>query len=108
MATTEKYTTVIELNSEQAKRNLDELRKKVESWKSALAEAREKKMDRGFIAAIKGGVRGRVHTNTQHLNTNTHFFLKVFRLKACAYGFFLYFCKIKHVSVYLYLLSELI
>ena len=27
MATTEKYTTVIELNSEQAKRNLDELRK---------------------------------------------------------------------------------
>jgi hypothetical protein len=28
MATTEKYTTVIELNAEQAKRNLDELRKK--------------------------------------------------------------------------------
>ena len=73
MATTEKYTTVIELNSEQAKRNLDELRKKVESWKSDLAEAREKKMGRGFIAAIKGGVRGRVHTNTQHLITNTHF-----------------------------------
>ena len=44
MATTEKYTTVIELNAEQAKRNLDELRKKVESWKSDLAEAREKKM----------------------------------------------------------------
>ena len=39
MATTEKYTTVIELNSEQAKRNLDELRKKVESWKSDLTEA---------------------------------------------------------------------
>ena len=53
MATTEKYTTVIELNSEQAKRNLDELRKKVESWKSDLAEAREKKMGRSFIAAIR-------------------------------------------------------
>lgn len=53
MATTEKYTTVIELNSEQAKRNLDELRKKVESWKSNLAEAREKKMGRSFIAAIR-------------------------------------------------------
>lgn len=53
MATTEKYTTVIELNSEQAKRNLDELRKKVESWKNDLAEAREKKMGRSFIAAIR-------------------------------------------------------
>lgn len=53
MATTEKYTTVIELNSEQAKRNLDELRRKVESWKSDLAEAREKKMGRSFIAAIR-------------------------------------------------------
>lgn len=53
MATTEKYTTVIELNSEQAKRNLDELRRKVESWKSDLAEAREKKMGRNFIAAIR-------------------------------------------------------
>ena len=53
MATTEKYTTVIEINSEQAKRNLDELRKKVESWKSDLAEAREKKMGRSFIAAIR-------------------------------------------------------
>ena len=53
MATTEKYTTVIELNSEQAKRNLDELRKKVESWKSDLAEAKEKKMGRSFIAAIR-------------------------------------------------------
>lgn len=53
MATTEKYTTVIELNSEQAKRNLDELRKKVESWKSDLAEAREKKMGKSFIAAIR-------------------------------------------------------
>ena len=52
MATTEKYTTVIELNSEQAKRNLDELRKKVESWKSDLAEARENKMGKSFIAAI--------------------------------------------------------
>ena len=53
MATTERYTTVIELNSEQAKRNLDELRKKVESWKSDLAEAREKKMGKSFIAAIR-------------------------------------------------------
>ena len=53
MATTERYTTVIELNSEQAKRNLDELRRKVESWKSNLAEAREKKMGRSFIAAIR-------------------------------------------------------
>ena len=53
MATTEKYTTVIELNSEQAKRNLDELRRKVESWKSDLAEAREKKMGKSFIAAIR-------------------------------------------------------
>ena len=53
MATTEKYTTVIELNAEQAKRNLDELRKKVESWKSDLAEAREKKMGKNFIAAIR-------------------------------------------------------
>lgn len=53
MATTEKYTTVIELNSEQAKRNLDELRRKVESWKSDLAEAKEKKMGRNFIAAIR-------------------------------------------------------
>ena len=53
MATTEKYTTVIELNSEQAKRNLDELRKKVESWKSDLAEARENKMGKSFIAAIR-------------------------------------------------------
>ena len=32
MATTEKYTTVIELNSEQAKRNLDELRRKAAEW----------------------------------------------------------------------------
>ena len=53
MATTEKYTTVIELNSEQAKRNLDELRRKVESWKSDLEEARQKKMGRSFIAAIR-------------------------------------------------------
>lgn len=53
MATTEKYTTVIELNSEQAKRQLDELRKKVESWKSDLAEAREKKMGKSFIAALR-------------------------------------------------------
>ena len=45
MATTEKYTTVIELNSEQAKRSLDELRRKVESWKSDLAEAKEKRCE---------------------------------------------------------------
>jgi TP901 family phage tail tape measure protein len=53
MATTERYTTVIELNSEQAKRTLDELKRKVESWKSDLAEAREKKMGKSFINAIK-------------------------------------------------------
>ena len=53
MATTEKYTTVIELNSEQAKHQLDELRKKVKSWKNDLAEAREKKMGKSFIAAIR-------------------------------------------------------
>lgn len=53
MATTEKYTTIIELNSEQAKRNLDELRRKVEAWKSDLAEARENKMGKSFIAAIR-------------------------------------------------------
>ena len=53
MATTEKYTTVIELNSEQAKHQLDELRKQVASWKSDLAEAREKKMGKSFIAAIR-------------------------------------------------------
>ena len=53
MSTTEKYTTVIELNSEQAKHQLDELRKQVASWKSDLAEAREKKMGKSFIAAIR-------------------------------------------------------
>lgn len=53
MATTEKYTTVIELNSEQAKHQLEELRKQVASWKSDLAEAREKKMGRNFITAIR-------------------------------------------------------
>ena len=57
MATTEKYTTVIELNSEQAKRQLDELRRSVESWKSDLAEAREKKMGKSFIAAIRKELR---------------------------------------------------
>lgn len=31
MATTEKYTTVIELNSEQAKREFDRLKKEMES-----------------------------------------------------------------------------
>lgn len=53
MATTEKYTTIIELNSEQAKRNLDELRRKVEAWKSDLTEARENKMGKSFIASIR-------------------------------------------------------
>lgn len=52
MATTEKYTTVIELNSEQAKHQLDELRKQVASWKSDLAEARENKMGKGIIADL--------------------------------------------------------
>ena len=42
MATTEKYTTVIELNSEQAKRNLEALRKEVEKYEQELAEARKK------------------------------------------------------------------
>ena len=57
MATTEKYTTVIELNSEQAKRQLDELKRKVESWKSDLAEAREQKMGKSFIADIRKELR---------------------------------------------------
>lgn len=57
MATTEKYTTVIELNSEQAKRNLDELRKKVESWKSDLAEAKANKMGKSFITSIQKELR---------------------------------------------------
>ena len=41
MATTERYTTVIELNSEQAKRNLDALRKEVEKYELALSKARQ-------------------------------------------------------------------
>lgn len=57
MATTEKYTTVIELNSEQAKRELDELRRKVEGWKSDLKEAQEKKMGKSFIASIRKELR---------------------------------------------------
>ncbi|MBQ9362779.1 MAG: phage tail tape measure protein, partial [Bacteroidaceae bacterium] len=40
MATTERYTTVIELNSEQAKRNLDQLRKEVEKYEKALEDVR--------------------------------------------------------------------
>jgi TP901 family phage tail tape measure protein len=57
MATTEKYTTVIELNSEQAKRNLDELRRKVKEWESDLEEAKNKKMGRSFIADIRKELR---------------------------------------------------
>ncbi len=57
MATTERYTTVIELNAEQAKRQLDELRRKVESWKSDLAEAKENKMGKSFIASIRKELR---------------------------------------------------
>ena len=53
MATTEKYTTVIELNSEQAKRNLEELRRQVQSWKTDLAKAREQKMGKSFIRDIQ-------------------------------------------------------
>lgn len=52
MATTERYTTVIELNSEQAKRNLDELRKKVESWKQLKDEALKAKEGKSFVAQI--------------------------------------------------------
>lgn len=57
MATTEKYTTVIELNSEQAKRNLDELRRQVEGWKNDLEEAKRQKMGKSFIAAIRKELR---------------------------------------------------
>ena len=42
MNTTDKYTTIIELNSEQAKRNLEALRKEVEKYEHELAEARKK------------------------------------------------------------------
>ncbi len=41
MATTERYITVIELNSEQAKRNLDALRKEVEKYELELSKARQ-------------------------------------------------------------------
>lgn len=57
MATTEKYTTVIELNSEQAKRNLEELRRQVQSWKTDLAKAREQKMGKSFIRDIQKELR---------------------------------------------------
>ena len=52
MATTEKYTTVIELNSEQAKRQLDELKRKVESWKQLKDEAIKAKEGKSFVAQI--------------------------------------------------------
>jgi DNA repair exonuclease SbcCD ATPase subunit len=52
MATTERYTTVIELNSEQAKRQLDELRKKVESWKKLKDETIKANESKSFVAQI--------------------------------------------------------
>ena len=57
MATTEKYTTVIELNSEQAKRQLDELKRKVESWKQLKDEAIEAKESKSFVAQINRELR---------------------------------------------------
>ena len=39
MATTEKYTTIIELNSEEAKKRLDELQSKVETLRKKKDEA---------------------------------------------------------------------
>lgn len=53
MATTEKYTTIIELNSEQAKRNLDELRRNVEQLRSKLDSAKRQSLGRSEIASIK-------------------------------------------------------
>lgn len=53
MATTERYTTIIELNAEQAKRNLEELRKQAEKWKSDIADAKEKKMGKSIIASMQ-------------------------------------------------------
>lgn len=52
MATTERYTTVIELNSEQAKRQLDELKRKVESWKQLKDDAIKAKESKSFVAQI--------------------------------------------------------
>lgn len=57
MATTEKYTTIIELNSEQAKRNLEELRKQVEKWKNDIADAKENKMGKSYIASMQKELR---------------------------------------------------
>lgn len=57
MATTEKYTTVIELNSEQAKRQLDELKRKVESWKQLKDEAIKAKEGKSFVAQINRELR---------------------------------------------------
>lgn len=53
MATTEKYTTIIELNSDQAKRNLEELRKKVEEWNDKLDDAKRNRLDKSTIAEFK-------------------------------------------------------
>ena len=52
MATTERYTTVIELNSEQAKRDLDELKRKVESWRQLKDEAIKAKENKSFVSQI--------------------------------------------------------
>lgn len=57
MATTEKYTTVIELNSEQAKRQLDELKRKMESWKQLKDEAIKAKEGKSFVAQINRELR---------------------------------------------------
>lgn len=53
MATTERYTTIIELNSEQAKRNLDELRKNVEQLRSKLDDAKRQALGKSEIASIR-------------------------------------------------------
>lgn len=69
MATTEKYTTVIELNSEQAKRNLDELRRKVESWKNDLAEATAQ-----FCASLASQMQTAYNSVNQVLSAASNYF----------------------------------
>ena len=63
MATTEKYTTVIELNSEQAVRQLEELKRKVESWKQLKDEAIKAKESKSFVAQINRELGGLDHVS---------------------------------------------
>lgn len=57
MATEEKYTTVIQLNSTQAKHELEELRKKVDSLKSNLSDAKAKCLDKSFLQEYRKNLR---------------------------------------------------